>query len=792
MAQDVTTAVQSDVERMKSVEARDREWLANVYRGDSEPQLTVRAVATGMIFGGIMSLSNLYVGLKSGWGLGVDIVAIIVMYAIFKGLKGMGLVKREFGMMESTIMMTAAVAASWISSAGLVSAVPALTMLTGYQFVWWQLTAFIGIVLYSGLFMAIPFKRQMIQVDHLRFPGNIPTAETLKAMYSKGGEAMIKAKALGIAGMMGVMVASLRDGLASGVSWIGFWMKPQYWLPVSLVNVPMSKLTLTFEPSLIFIGIGGLFGIKVGLSMLLGLVLNYGVLAPNLIENHVIKHTAPQVRADTLASLPLSLPAGITFAVTVEEANRTPELDKGATTQNLVYTWTQATTYSSTDEIEKDMNAPTLKDGSRNPFYGVVSVRDTMNKALGKNILFAEASKAVYWESKLTIPKDQPSDQLAKALGFTPGASRFQPVGGFRNISAWSLWPGATILVVGGLLALAFQWRTLGKTFGSIFSGFGRKKSGPKGVLDHVEIPMSWFIPGFVITGFLSVILLMWMFHIHWYMGVIAVLMTFFLAAVAARAGAEIGINPIGALGKVTQLTYGAIAPGNIPANLMTAGVTAGASASCSDTIGNLFVGYQVGANPRKQFVAQLFGVIAGAMMAVPAYFILVPDPTALPTDKFAVPSALVWMGVAKVLAQGFSTLPRSAIIAIGVAFVLGVIIVLVDRMFPKLKPYTPSPTALGIALTIPAFTSFSMFLGSAIVWVLERKAKKWNEMYTIPVASGWIAGESVMGVILAGTTVLIANGTMTESTQTITCTVITFLAVLGILLMSRNKKQTA
>src|SRR5512143_2587494 len=164
MAQEVA-APHAAFDKSKSVEERDREWLANIYRGDTERQLTTRAIVTGMIFGGIMSLSNLYVGLKSGWGLGVDIVAIIVMFSIFKALKGAGLMKREFGMMENVIMMTAAVAASWISSAGLVSAVPALTMLTGYTFIWWQLTAFIGIVLYLGLFMAIPLKRQMIQID---------------------------------------------------------------------------------------------------------------------------------------------------------------------------------------------------------------------------------------------------------------------------------------------------------------------------------------------------------------------------------------------------------------------------------------------------------------------------------------------------------------------------------------------------------------------------------------------------------------------------------------------------
>jgi len=310
--------------------------------------------------------------------------------------------------------------------------------------------------------------------------------------------------------------------------------------------------------------------------------------------------------------------------------------------------------------------------------------------------------------------------------------------------------------VVGGLLALALQWRTLGKTFGSIFGSLKKKGSDhKKGLLDDIEIPMSWFLPGFVITGALAALTLMWLLNIHWYMGALAVVLTFFLAAVAARAGAETGINPIGALGKVTQLTYGVIAPGNVTANLMTAGVTAGAAASCSDTVGNLKVGYMVGANPRKQFIGQLFGVLAGSFLSVPAYFILVPDANALGGDRFPAPSALIWRGVAQVLSRGLRTLPPSAVVAIGIAFVVGMAIVVVDRVFPKAKPYTPSPAALGIAFTIPAYTSFAMFLGSVIAWVLERKAAKWHDMYTVPIASGCVAGESIMGVILAALMVL-------------------------------------
>jgi OPT family oligopeptide transporter len=305
------------------------------------------------------------------------------------------------------------------------------------------------------------------------------------------------------------------------------------------------------------------------------------------------------------------------------------------------------------------------------------------------------------------------------------------------------------------LLTLAFQWRTLGRTFGSIFAGFGAKKNGAQGSLDAIEVPMGWFVIGFVLTGVAAAVLLVWLFRIHWYMGLLAVVLSFFLAAVAARAGAETGINPITALGKVTQLTYGGIAPGNIPANLMTACVTAGAACSCCDTIGNLKVGHIVGANPRKQLVAQLFGVLAGALLAVPAYFVLVPDVNALGGSRFPAPSALVWMGVAKVLSQGLHTLPRSAVMAMLVAVVAGVVIVIIDRVFPKARPYTPSPTALGIAMTIPGSTSFAMFLGALIVWVLERKAAKWNDLYTIPIASGGIAGESIMGVILAVLTAL-------------------------------------
>jgi hypothetical protein len=62
-------------------------WLREVYQGDHSRQLTVRAIITGMLLGGIMSLSNLYIALRTGWSFGVTITAGILAFAIFTALE---------------------------------------------------------------------------------------------------------------------------------------------------------------------------------------------------------------------------------------------------------------------------------------------------------------------------------------------------------------------------------------------------------------------------------------------------------------------------------------------------------------------------------------------------------------------------------------------------------------------------------------------------------------------------------------------------------------------------------
>jgi uncharacterized oligopeptide transporter (OPT) family protein len=81
-----------------------------------------------------------------------------------------------------------------MSSAGLVSAIPALYMTTGRLLEWWEIGLWLAALSMLGVFMAIPLKRQLINIDQLPFPSGIATAETLTSMHSEGGEAVVKAR----------------------------------------------------------------------------------------------------------------------------------------------------------------------------------------------------------------------------------------------------------------------------------------------------------------------------------------------------------------------------------------------------------------------------------------------------------------------------------------------------------------------------------------------------------------------------------------------------------------------
>jgi len=305
-------------------------------------------------------------------------------------------------------------------------------------------------------------------------------------------------------------------------------------------------------------------------------------------------------------------------------------------------------------------------------------------------------------------------------------------------------------MLTSSLVTFALNWKVLLRAFKGLSTMFTKVKGAAEDLIERVEAPMTWFIGGLLTVGLYCVILQMQLFKIHWWMAILAVGLTFVLCIVSCRATGETDINPIGAMGKITQLTYGLLAPGNIQTNLMTAAITSGAASHSADLLSDLKSGYILGANARMQFIAQFFGVIAGALFSVPVYNLLVPSPDVLGSDALPAPAAQVWKGVAELLSRGFGALHPTAVTAIVIAGILGIIMALLDYYVPKVRKYMPSAAGLGMAFVIPFFNSFSMFIGAVIAWIIHSRARNLARMYTIPVSSGFIAGESLMGIVIA------------------------------------------
>ena len=158
--------------------------------------------------------------------------------------------------------------------------------------------------------------------------------------------------------------------------------------------------------------------------------------------------------------------------------------------------------------------------------------------------------------------------------GYVPSLA-LRPDGGF-NPTRWALWGGTSIMVFSSLATVALQWRTLARAF-TLF----KKSERPahSAAMDAIEVPASWLVAGLIpIT--LGLVLVQYLaFHISIMLGLIAVALSFVVSLVCCRATGETDTTPIGAMGKLTQLLYAALpgAKGVASINLMAAGVTASA-----------------------------------------------------------------------------------------------------------------------------------------------------------------------------------------------------------------------
>src|SRR3954467_7434630 len=325
---------------------------------------------------------------------------------------------------------------------------------------------------------------------------------------------------------------------------------------------------------------------------------------------------------------------------------------------------------------------------------------------------------------------------------------------GFAVIVQWTLWFGASCMVAAGLLSFALTWRMALSAFHDLGQMFAFR-SAAVSEFERIEAPMSWFAVGQIV----SLVALAWLgparFGMPIWETVIAVALSFWLALVACRVTGETDTTPVGAMGKITQLTFGALHPGNVNVNLMSANITAGAATSSSDLLTDLKSGYLLGANPRHQFLAQFSGIFVGTVVSVLTFAVLVPGAQVLGTDQFPAPAAQTWSAVAIALGQGLSSLESVKLWLIFSGSVVGVVLTLAPVLLPKYEKYLPSAAAFGLAWVFHWYYGLLFFLGALIALLVQKRNPKLAEELTLPVASGVVAGGSLMGVVL----VFWANG---------------------------------
>lgn len=325
------------------------------------------------------------------------------------------------------------------------------------------------------------------------------------------------------------------------------------------------------------------------------------------------------------------------------------------------------------------------------------------------------------------------------------------PAVSFREIVRFTMWAGAAMLLTSGLLAFAFQGKAVARAFASAVRVFRRRPRGAEAdPLAAVECPDWWFPAGFAVLAPIVVFFMWRLFGIPIWAGALAIPLAFVMGLVAARVTGETDTTPTKALGPVTQIIYGGLLPANLSANLMAANATGGVGLHAADLLTDLKSGYLLGANPRQQLVAQLFGVMAGAVMVVPAFNLLVPSADVLGTEALPAPQALVWAGVAQILAGGGTVIGAAARWGAIAGGVVGILLVLAERAVPaRLAAYVPSAAGVGLAFVLPGTNSLSIFVGGLVAEILRRHRPELAARATLPVSSGIIAGESLMGILL-------------------------------------------
>lgn len=729
-------------------EQKDAWWFKHVYQGDRMPQLTLRAVVMGGVLGMLMAASNLYTTLAIGWAFGVAITACVMSFVIWS----------FFRIISGYLFTRIALVLFWLGAAtacalGLYTRLSPMldSLVGGWGAVLAGAACCVVMAIVTGVVVLL--WRRLSPMSILE--NNCMQSTASAAGYSTGST---------LATMFGALLLLAEPGPNQTFADIKNWDIQPIWVVVMFtfctglmgvfLAIPLKRQMINHEqlrfPSgtaaaetlrslyseskeslkkayvlIVGIAVGGLVGIlntSEGMLRFLDVyffdkvkaLTGFGVRLPEMLPHDGIsRYHGVAPAAFGFESSALLIAAGIITRMRV----------------------------------------------CLSMFVGSALLYFVVGPWLLEKDLLIAGSGWVQQNGVWSYDKTAHVADTIRNIDLNKG-------GTILRFTVWSLWGGTAVMVFASLTAIALQWKTVARAF----TGLGKSSASPHETaqLKAIEVPTSWMIAGMIPITIAMLFVQVVAFNISWWAGLIAVVLSFFLSLVACRATGETDTTPIGAMGKVMQLLFAVLHPGQIVPNLASAGVAANSASSAADLLTDLKSGYLLGANPRKQFIAQFCGVFFGTLVVVPFWFLMIPTREAL--EKFAAPGTRQWEAVARVLTKGIQQLPLSAQIAICIGAAIGVLLPIIERYIPaRHRKYVPSAMGLGLSWVIPFSSAAGFLVGAVIGWLWEVMHKRTALAFSVAIASGLIAGESLIKAIIAMTATAVGLAGATDAPATAT-----------------------
>ena len=243
-------------------------------RIDSRLELTWRGIALGAAITAVFTAANVYLGLKVGLTFASSIPAAVISMAVLRVLF------RNATIWENNIVQTVASAAGTLSA--IIFVLPGLVMIgwwTGFPY--WESFAVCAIGGTLGVMYSVPLRRALVTKSDLPYPEGVAAAEVLRVGVGSRGEsaASIDENRKGLLALSLAALTSAGYALVVASRVFADTVAGYFRAGGSATGIVLSM-------SLALLGAGHLIGLSVGLAILTGLVIAWGVLTPLLTALH--------------------------------------------------------------------------------------------------------------------------------------------------------------------------------------------------------------------------------------------------------------------------------------------------------------------------------------------------------------------------------------------------------------------------------------------------------------------------------------------------------------------------